>query len=94
VSGHVFHPGHDALHGVTVLLETTERRSYIGRLDTEDESGMHLLDVAVHEAENPDVSKEEFVRRALTFGVRAQHKHVVVPSAHVTSIRPLGELAG
>ena len=92
MSGHVFHPGHHALHGVTVLLETTGTRSYIGRLDTQDESGVHLLDVAVHDAKSSDVSKEEFIRRTAKFGVRVERKHTVIPSPDVTSIRPLREL--
>lgn len=92
MSGHVFHPGHHALHGVTVLLETTGPRSYIGRLDTQDESGVHLLDVAVHDAESSDVPKEEFIRRTAKFGVRVQHEHTLIPGPEVSSIRPLGEL--
>ena len=91
MSGHVFHPGHHALHGITVLLETKGSLSYIGRLDTEDEAGVHLLDVAVHEAQASGLSKEEFVRRTLKFGVRIDRKHAVVPSAEVATLRPLGE---
>lgn len=91
MSGHVFHPGHHALHGVTVLLETKGNQSYIGRLDTEDEAGVHLLDVAVHEAEASELSKEEFVRRTLKFGVRVDRKHALVPSADVATLKPLGE---
>lgn len=90
----MFHPGHHELHGVTVLLETTGGRSYIGRLDSEDESGVHLLDVTVHQAQDGGISKDEFVRRTLKFGVRVEQKHAVVPSAAVASIKPLGEVAG
>ena len=82
------------LHGVTVLLETIGKRSYIGRLDTEDESGVHLLDVAVHESQDGGLSRDEFVRRTLKFGVRVDRKHAVVPSAEVASIKPLSEVAG
>jgi hypothetical protein len=94
MSGHVFHPGHHELHGVTVLLETTARRSYIGRLDSEDESGVHLLDVAVHEAESGALSKDEFVQRTLKFGVRVDRQHELIPSAEVARITPLREIAG
>jgi hypothetical protein len=76
---------------MTVLLETKGSLSYIGRLDTEDEAGVHLLDVAVHEAQASGVSKEEFVRRTLKFGVRIDRKHAVVPSAEVATLKPLGE---
>ena len=94
MSGHVFHPGHHALHGVTVLLETTGTRSYVGRFDSEDESGVRLLDVAVHEPRDGGMSREEFVRRTLKFGVRVEQKHTVVPSVEVARIKPLAEVAG
>jgi hypothetical protein len=93
VSGHVFHPGHHALHGVTVLLETRGNHAYIGRLDTEDEAGIHLLDVAVHDPQGSGLSKEEFVRHTLKFGVRVDRKHAVVPSAEVAAVKPLSEVA-
>jgi hypothetical protein len=92
VSGHVFHPGHHSLHGITVVLETAPGRTYIGRFDTEDARGVHLLNVAVHEA-GSDVSREEFVRRSAKFGVRSEHPHVLVPSGEVTSITPLGQVS-
>jgi len=92
VTGHVFHPGHHALHGVTVLLETKGRVVYVGRFDTEDESGIHLVDVAVHEPEGSGPTREEFVRRTLKFGVRVDRKHTLVPSAEVASINPLSDV--
>lgn len=93
MSGHVFHPGHHALHGVTVLLETTKRQVYIGRFDTEDESGIHLLDVAVHEPQGSGLTQEEFVRRTVKFGVRVELKHTVVPSAEVARVKPLNDVS-
>jgi hypothetical protein len=93
VSGHVFHPGHHALHGVTVLLETTNRQVYIGRFDTEDESGIHLLDVAVHEPQGSGLTQEEFVRRTVKFGVRVDRKHTVVPRVEVARVKPLNEVS-
>jgi hypothetical protein len=93
VSGHVFHPGHHALHGVTVLLETTKSQAYIGRFDAEDESGIHLLDVAVHEPQDSGLTQEEFVRRAVKFGVRVDLKHTVVPSGEVARVTPLNDVS-
>lgn len=92
MTGHVFHPGHHTLHGVTVLLETRGRLVYVGRFDMEDESGIHLLDVAVHQPQDSSFTQEEFVRRTLKFGVRVDRKHAVVPSADVASIRPLSDV--
>jgi hypothetical protein len=91
VSGHVFHPGHDELHGITVVVETAGPRTYLGRFDSRDEGGIHLLDVAVHEGgEGP--SKEEFIRRSAKFGVRVEHRHLIVPEVEVARIRRLGGL--
>jgi len=89
---HVFHPGHHDLHGVTVVLETTGPLTYLGRFDTQDERGMHLLDVAVHDATGGAASKEEFIRRSAKFGIRAERKHVVVRTEEVARIRRLGEI--
>jgi hypothetical protein len=91
VSGHVFHPGHHSYHGITVVLEATDGRTFIGRFDTEDERGVHLLDVAAHGGSSP-MSKEEFVQRAAKFGVRSEQRHLVIPPAEVTAITPLGQL--
>jgi hypothetical protein len=72
-------------------LETAAGRTYIGRFDTEDERGVHMLDVAVHEPSS-GTPREEFVRRSAKFGVRGEHGHVLVPSGDVTTITPLGQL--
>jgi hypothetical protein len=80
----VFHPGHHALHGITV----------VGRFDTQDDGGVHLLDVAVHDRSDPASSREEFLRRTLKFGVPVARKHVVVPSSDVATLVPLSTVGG
>lgn len=92
MSGHVFHPGHEALHGITVVLETTGTRTLVGRYDRTDEQGVLMLDVAVHDSTAATVPREEFLRKTLKFGVRAERKHLVVPVAEVTRIVPLVEV--
>lgn len=90
----MFHPGHHALHGITVVLETTGSLAYVGRFDTQDDGGVHLLDVAVHDRSDPASSREEFLRRTLKFGVPVTRKHVVVPSSDVATLVPLSSAAG
>jgi len=90
-SGHVFHPGHAELHGITVVVETHGVRTYVGRYDREDEHGVHLLDVGVHET-SADIPKEEYLHRSAKFGVRSEYKHVVIPALEVARITRLGEL--
>ncbi len=100
MTGHVFHPGHDELHGVTVVLETRGARTYVGRFDKQDGAGVHLLNVGVHDA--PDTaggdgvgvpSKDEYIQRTAKFGIQVQHKYVLVPAAEVAKITPLGSLS-
>jgi hypothetical protein len=89
----VFHPGHHELHGVTVVVETGGSMTYVGRFDTEDAAGVHLLDVGVHDAAGGG-SMDEYVRRSARFGIRVERKHVVVPRAEVARIRKLVEAEG
>jgi len=91
VSGAVFHPGHHALHGMTVVLEANDGRTCVGRFDTEDEAGVHLLDVGVHRAGEGAGSREDFVRHTLQFGVRRDAAHLVVPRSAVLRITRLTE---
>ncbi|MFL5402900.1 MAG: hypothetical protein ACJ8BF_08800 [Gemmatimonadales bacterium] len=65
-------------------------RTYVGRYDTEDERGVHLLDVGVHDRSATDLSQEDYIRKSAKFGVRSELKHLVVPSDQVARISPLG----
>jgi len=89
MTGHVFHPGHQELHGVTVVLETRGSRTYVGRFHSQDEAGVQLHDVGVHDAAAGGVSKEEFLRRCDKFGIRSEHRDLLVPSSDVASISRL-----
>jgi hypothetical protein len=91
MAGHVFHPGHSELHGVTVVVETNGPLTYVGRYDSEDERGVHMLDVGVHD-DAAGHSKDEYVSRSAKFGIRATHKHLVVPAEQVVRITPLGSI--
>jgi hypothetical protein len=89
VTGHVFHPGHQELHGVTVVVETRGSRTYVGRFHSQDEQGVHLHDVGVHEPSAKGTQKEEFLRRCDRFGIRVEHRDLLVPTNEVTSISRL-----
>jgi hypothetical protein len=43
----------------------------------------------VHDAGAADGSKEEFLRRCDKFGIRAEHRDLVVPSGEVARIQRL-----
>jgi hypothetical protein len=91
MAGHVFHPGHAELHGITVVIETHGLRTYVGRYDSEDAQGVHMLDVGVHDS-SAGLTKEEYLIKSARFGVRAEHKHVLVPAEQVARITRLAEL--
>ncbi len=92
MSGHVFHPGHAELHGITVVVETHGPLTYVGRYDSEDEQGVLMLDVGLHDAA-AGVSKEDYVRKSARFGIQSDHKRFVVPAAQVARITRLGEMS-
>ena len=73
-------------------METAGPHTYVGRFDTEDPAGIHLLDVGVHDTASGGETREDFVRRIARFGVRADRKHLVVPRAEVSRITRLGEI--
>ena len=73
------------------MVETGGTMTYIGRFDTEDEAGVHLLNVGVHDAAAGG-SKDEYVKRSAKFGVRAEQKHLVVPRQQVARITKLAEI--
>jgi hypothetical protein len=89
--GHVFHPGHAELHGITVVVETNGSRTYVGRYDSEDEQGLHILDVGIHE-EPAELSKDEYIKKTAKFGIKSQHRHLIVPRGDVARITRLAEL--
>lgn len=89
MSGFVLHPGHHELHGVTVVVETASGVTYVARFDTQDERGIHLLNVGTHDPASSAVSVEEYLARTRRFGVKAERKHLVVPAADVVRIQKL-----
>ena len=94
MAGHVFHPGHQPLHGITVVLETHGPTTYVGRFDSQDERGVHLHDVGVHDASAAALTKQEFLRRCDRFGIRPEHRDLLVPTGEVARIHRLVDALG
>ena len=88
MSGMVFHPGHEALHGITVVAEGSSGRLWVGRYHERTDAGVLLLDVAVHD---PDTSppRTDWLDRIRKFGVRPDRKHLVIPHSELTVLRRL-----
>lgn len=92
MSGHVFHPGHQELHGITVVLETKDAGLFVGRYDRQDESGVHMIGVSIFDPSQSQVTSAEFLARTAKSGVRVDRPHLVVPAERVQAITPLGSL--
>jgi hypothetical protein len=93
MTGFVLHPGHHELHGITVVVETVGPLTYVGRFDTQDERGVYLLNVAVHDRSDSGPTLDEFLARTRKFGVKAAQKHLVLPPDQVVRIRLLAEVS-
>jgi hypothetical protein len=87
-----FHSDKGELHGITVVVETTGPRVYVGRCDEETPEGILLLDADHHDDGEGGRSREEYLRRAARFGVFKKHDHVLVPKAEIARVRRLGSL--
>jgi len=87
----MLHTERHELHGITVVLETGGRLTHVGRFDTRDDKGIHLINVATHDPAS-GMSFEAFLGRIRRFGIKVERKHLLVPDADVGTIRPLGEL--
>ncbi len=92
MGGHVFHPGHEELHGVTVVVAGTSGRTYVGRYHEQGERGLVMHDVGVHDPAGDQPERESWLARQLKFGIRIDHRQLIVPTDEVGGIRRLAEL--
>lgn len=90
--GHVFHPGHEDLHGVTVAVEGASGRLYVGRYHERTERGVVLHDLAIHDAGSHELPRADWVARIRKFGIPVEHKTLVVPPEEAGSVTRLAEL--
>lgn len=87
MSGHVFHPGHEELHGITVVVRGRSGKTYVGRYHERTDRGVLLHDVGTHDPATGPV--EAYLERTHKFGVRADAKHLVIPDEEVVEISRL-----
>ena len=91
MSGHVFHPGHEELHGITVVVRGASGRSWVGRYHERTERGILLHDVAIHDPATAPVDRDAWLARLRKFGIKVDTKYVVIPdseSAEVELLQP------
>lgn len=86
-----FHSHKHELHGITVVVETTDAELYVGRCDDMDDERVFMIDVDIF-TDTDEKARTEYLKKAFDWGVFAKHKRLVIDRAQVTSIRRLGEL--
>ena len=87
-----FHSDKGEFHGVTVVVDTTGPRIFVGRCWELNDDRIVLLDVDEHEDGQGGRSKEEFVRQAAKVGVWKKHDQLVLPMSSVASVGRLGDV--
>lgn len=89
MSGHVFHPGHDDLHGVTVVIAGASGRTYVGRWHERNDRGVVMRDAAVHQPGIDDLPVDAWLDRQRKFGIAATERHLVIPTDEAGDVKPL-----
>lgn len=87
-----FHNDKGPLHGITVVVETTGPRVYVGRCDEETREGILLLDADHHDDGADGKSTSDYLRFAARYGIFKKHDRVTVPRAEILKVTPLGKL--
>jgi hypothetical protein len=90
LSGRPLHTDRHELHGITVVLDTTGAATYVGRFDSQDAHGVHLLDVGVFDPAQG--TRDDYLRRSVKFGIRVDRPELTVASSEVVSVSPLGQI--
>ncbi len=87
-----FHQHKGELHGITVVVDTSGDKIFVGRCDEVHEDRVVLLNVDEHRDGDDGRSKDEYVARAAKFGIWKKFDRLVIPRREVISVRRLGEL--
>ena len=75
VTGHVFHPGHDELHGVTVVVAGASGRTYVGRWHERGAVASPCATSPFMTRRATPSSLDAWLARQRKFGVAATEKH-------------------
>ncbi len=89
----VFHPGHDELHGFTVVLHTDGEMTYVGRWDAIVDGRVLLNDASGHRDGDEGLSKTAYLERLAKTGPAPTRRRIAVPESEVARVQKLGDLA-
>lgn len=87
-----FHPGHDALHGFTVVLFSEGPSTWVGRWQEERDGFIHLADASEHRDGERGLSKAAFLLELAKLGPRPVHRVLAVRRGDVSGVRQLGDV--
>lgn len=82
----IFHREREELHGITVIVAGASGRTYVGRYHERGNRGVVLQDVGVHEPGASSESKEAWLARLRKFGVKVDHRMLIVPGEEAGKI--------
>jgi len=75
----IFHPGHEELHGVTVVVDGASGRTWVGRYHETSDRGVELHDVAIHDPATATLPRAQWVERLRKFGIQVDEPVVILP---------------
>ena len=87
-----FHDNMGDLHGITVVVATSDNMVYIGRCHEERPEGMLMLDVAEHTEGADGKSNADVIAAAAKWGHWPVHKRLLVEQNRIQSVQRLGGL--
>lgn len=91
MSGQVFHPGHEELHGVTVVVEGASGRTWVGRYHETNHRGVVMHDVAIHDPATTPLPRETWIERLRKFGIKIDEPFVLLPLKEAGQITRITE---
>ena len=86
-----FHPEHEPLHGITVVVTGASGRTYLGRYHERTPRGVLLHDAGIHDPASAAHSLDEWLRRQHQFGIRVEQRALLVPADEAGLVVPFTE---
>lgn len=84
MSGITLHHDRDELHGITVVLDGTSGRTYVGRWHEQQPRGVVLRDATILE---PGEDRDAWLASLARFGIPPEHRTLVVPPEEFAAVR-------